>query len=407
MREKPEILEKWNVTEEQWNDWRWQISNRITDAQKLSRFIRLSKEQMEGITVCLKKFRMAITPYYLSLINPTERYCPIALQSIPNPKELVYTRGDMRDPLHEDVDSPVPGLTHRYPDRVLLLVTDCCSMYCRHCTRRRMAGQHDQSLPKDQLDRAFNYIRNKPAIRDVVISGGDPFTLTDKQLEYILKKLRSIKHVEIIRLGTRTPVVLPQRITPELCSMLEKYHPVWVNTHFNHPSEITPEATEAVARLAKAGIPVNNQSVLLRGINDRPDIMKRLVQNLLKIRVRPYYLYQCDLSEGIGHFRTPVSAGIEIIESLRGHTSGLSIPTYVIDAPGGGGKIPLGPNYLLSQGKGKIVLRNFEGNIYLYTEPGQEEEKYSSAKLGVAGLMQSGAITLKPDDEIITVGGSR
>lgn len=213
--------------------------------------------------------------------------------------------------------------------------------------------------------------------------------------------------MEIIRLGTRTPVVLPQRITPELCSMLEKYHPVWVNTHFNHPSEITPEATEAVARLAKAGIPVNNQSVLLRGINDRPDIMKRLVQNLLKIRVRPYYLYQCDLSEGIGHFRTPVSAGIEIIESLRGHTSGLSIPTYVIDAPGGGGKIPLGPNYLLSQGKGKIVLRNFEGNIYLYTEPGQEEEKYSSAKLGVAGLMQSGAITLKPDDEIITVGGSR
>lgn len=193
MREKPEILEKWNVTEEQWNDWRWQISNRITDAQKLSRFIRLSKEQMEGITVCLKKFRMAITPYYLSLINPTERYCPIALQSIPNPKELVYTRGDMRDPLHEDVDSPVPGLTHRYPDRVLLLVTDCCSMYCRHCTRRRMAGQHDQSLPKDQLDRAFNYIRNKPAIRDVVISGGDPFTLTDKQLEYILKKLRSIE----------------------------------------------------------------------------------------------------------------------------------------------------------------------------------------------------------------------
>ncbi len=407
MREKNEILEKWNVTEEQWNDWRWQISNRITDAQELSRFIRLSKEQMEGITVCLKKFRMAITPYYLSLINPTERYCPIALQSIPNPKELVYTRGDMRDPLHEDVDSPVPGLTHRYPDRVLLLVTDCCSMYCRHCTRRRMAGQHDQSLPKDQLDRAFNYIRNKPAIRDVVISGGDPFTLTDKQLEYILKKLRSIKHVEIIRLGTRTPVVLPQRITPELCSMLEKYHPVWVNTHFNHPSEITPEATGAVARLTKAGIPVNNQSVLLRGINDRPDIMKRLVQNLLKIRVRPYYLYQCDLSEGIGHFRTPVSAGIEIIESLRGHTSGLSIPTYVIDAPGGGGKIPLGPNYLLSQGKGKIVLRNFEGNVYLYTEPGQEEEKYSSAKLGVAGLMQSGEVTLKPDDEIITVGGSR
>ncbi|MCL5289887.1 MAG: lysine 2,3-aminomutase [Bacillota bacterium] len=405
MQGKKEILLQWNVTEEPWNDWRWQICNRITSVEKLAEFITLSDREKKNIAACLKKFRMAITPYYLSLIHPSERNCPIRLQAIPDPRETVYTRGDMRDPLHEDVDSPVPGLTHRYPDRVLLLITDCCSMYCRHCTRRRMAGQHDKSLPKTQLDKAFAYIRSQPMVRDVVISGGDPFTLADEQLEYILSKLRAIKHLEIIRFGTRTPVVLPQRITPELCTMLEKYHPIWVNTHFNHPREITQEATEAVNRLTKAGIPVNNQSVLLRHINDRPDIMRKLVQGLLRIRVRPYYLYQCDLSEGIGHFRTPVSAGIEIIESLRGHTSGLSVPTFVIDAPGGGGKIPVGPNYLLSQGKGKIVLRNFEGNVYLYTEPGQEEETYPAAKLGIAGLMQNGAVTFANANKKIDVEG--
>lgn len=405
MYELKNLLIKWNATEEQWNDWHWQISNRITSVEKLSQFIELTNREKEGISACLKKFRMAITPYYASLIHQTDRKCPIRRQAVPNPKELLSTRGDMKDPLHEDLDSPVPGLTHRYPDRVLLLVTDCCSMYCRHCTRRRMAGQNDSSLPKTNLDRAFTYIRSNTAIRDVVISGGDPFTLSNDQLEYILKKLRSIKHLEIIRFGTRTPVVLPQRITPELCSMLEKYHPIWINTHFNHPREITPEAAEACARLAKAGIPVNNQSVLLRGINDRPDIMKKLVQKLLKTRVRPYYLYQCDLSEGIGHFRTPVSAGIEIIESLRGHTSGLSVPTFVIDAPGGGGKIPVGPNYLLSQGKGKTVLRNFEGNIYLYTEPGQEEEIYETSKLGIAGLMQRGTTDFVAEDKKLAAKG--
>ncbi len=387
-------MEKLKISEEEWNDWRWQISHRITSVEELSHFIDLNESEKKDIKSCLKRFRMAITPYYASLMHPAERDCPIRLQAVPRQEELVSTRGDMRDPLHEDIDSPVPGLTHRYPDRVLLLVTDCCSMYCRHCTRRRIAGHNDSLMPKAQLERAFSYIKNNPVIRDVLISGGDPFTLTDDQLEYILQKLRSIRHVEIIRIGTRTPVVLPQRITPELCSVLEKYHPIWINTHFNHPRELTREATRACARLAKAGIPLGNQSVLLKGINDNPEIMKQLVQKLLKNRVRPYYLYQCDLSEGIGHFRTPVSTGIELIENLRGHTSGLAIPTFVIDAPGGGGKIPLGPNYVLSQGRGKIVLRNFEGNIYLYTEPGKQEEKQKTPGIGIAGLLQGGAVML-------------
>ena len=384
------IPEKWEVKKEQWNDWSWQIRNRITDVRTLSKFVDLTDREMEEISACLKKFRMAITPYYTSLINWSDRNCPIRLQAIPRIDELQSAIGDMRDPLHEDIDSPVPGLTHRYPDRVLLLVTDTCSMYCRHCTRRRMAGQQDKSMPGSQLERALSYIKNNPSIRDVVISGGDPLTLTDSQLEKILKKLRSIRHVEIIRIGTRTPVVMPQRITTELCAMLEKYHPIWINTHFNHPKEITPEAAQACRRLSGAGIPLNNQSVLLRGVNDRTDVMKKLVQKLLKIRVRPYYLYQCDLSEGIGHFRTPVSTGIEIMENLRGHTSGLGVPTFVVDAPGGGGKIPLMPNYVLSQGNGKTVLRNYEGNIYMYTEPGSRETTNPTTKLGIAGLMQSG-----------------
>ncbi|HBV97678.1 MAG: lysine 2,3-aminomutase [Peptococcaceae bacterium BICA1-7] len=390
--------EKWEVEKEQWNDWNWQIQNRITDVQTLARFIDLTDREKEDINSCLKKFRMAVTPYYASLMSRSDRECPVRLQAIPRINELSATCGDMRDPLHEDIDSPVPGLTHRYPDRALLLVTDTCSMYCRHCTRRRMAGQQDKSMPAGHLDRAIAYIKSHPSIRDVVISGGDPLTLSDSHIENILRKLRSIRHVEIIRIGTRTPVVLPQRITPELCAILEKYHPLWINTHFNHPLEITQESAQACARLSRAGIPLNNQSVLLRGINDRTDIMKKLVQKLLKTRVRPYYLYQCDLSEGIGHFRTPISSGIEIMEGLRGHTSGLAVPTYVVDAPGGGGKIPLMPNYLLSQGRGKTVLRNFEGGIYMYTEPGSKEIKNPTVSLGVAGLMQSGkAVFAKTD----------
>lgn len=385
---RPDWRKLWPVTDQEWNDWRWQLSHRITGVEELSRIIELTGKEKVGIEACLKKFRMAITPYYASLIDSDDINCPVRMQAVPCPEELRRTRGDMRDPLDEEGDSPVPGLTHRYPDRVLFLVTDCCSMYCRHCTRRRLAGQRDGALPKSRVDRAIAYIKGNPAVRDVLVSGGDPLTLTDEQLEYILRKLRAIEHVDIIRIGTRTPVVLPRRITPQLCAMLEKYHPLFINTHFNHPREITPQAKEACDRLAGAGIPLGNQSVLLRGVNDRPDVMKELVQQLLKIRVRPYYLYQCDLSEGIGHFRTPVSTGIEIIENLRGHTSGLAVPNFVIDAPGGGGKIPLGPNYVLSQGRGKIVLRNFEGNIYLYTEPGPNEDGHTAGSSGVAGLLR-------------------
>jgi len=390
----------WPVAEREWNDWRWQMSHRITGVGELSRIIDLTDEEKQGIEACLKRFRMAVTPYYASLINPGNVNCPVRLQAVPRPEELQVTRGDMRDPLDEESDSPVSGLTHRYPDRVLFLVTDCCAMYCRHCTRRRLAGQRDRALPESQLERAITYIKGNPAIRDVLISGGDPLTLSDEKLEIILRQLRAIEHVEIIRIGTRTPVVLPQRITPELCAMLKKYHPLFINTHFNHTQEITPESSAACARLAEAGIPLGNQSVLLRKVNDCPEEMKELVQQLLKIRVRPYYLYQCDLSEGIGHFRTPVGTGIEIIENLRGHTSGLAVPNYVIDAPGGGGKIPLGPNYVLSQGRGKIVLRNFEGNIYLYTEPGSNDKTSVVEGKGVAGLLRGKTVMLGADDGV-------
>jgi lysine 2,3-aminomutase len=312
---------------------------------------------------------MAITPYYASLMSKDDPNCPVRRQAVPDPLEMHMSGADMDDPLHEDVDSPVPGITHRYPDRVLLLVTDQCSMYCRHCTRRRMAGTKDRSLPVSQVEKAIKYIKSNPVVRDVLISGGDPLTLKDDKLEYIISRLRAIPHVEIIRIGSRMPVVLPQRITPELCTMLKKYHPVWLNTHFNHPKEITRESIAACARLADAGIPLGNQSVLLKGVNDCTHIMKSLLHHLVKMRVRPYYLYQCDLSQGIEHFRTAVNKGIEIVEGLRGHTSGFAVPTFVVDAPGGGGKIPVGPQYLISQSDQKVILRNFEGNMYTYTEP--------------------------------------
>lgn len=378
-----------------WNDWRWHMKNRITNAEELRNYIKLTPEEAKGISACLKQFRMAITPYYASLMDPADPDCPIRKQAIPSVQELVSYKCDLDDPLNEERDSPVPGLTHRYPDRVLLLVTDQCSMYCRHCTRRRMAGQKDRALPRKQVEIAFEYIRKTPAIRDVIISGGDPLTLPDSEIELLLKELRSIPHVEIIRIGTRTPVVLPQRITRELCQMIQKYHPVWINTHFNHPKEITPEAKAACERMANHGIPVGNQSVLLKGVNDCPHIMKELMRKLLQIRVRPYYIYQCDLSRGIGHFRTSVGKGIQIMENLRGHTSGLAVPHYVIDAPGGGGKIPVNPQYLISQSDRQVILRNFEGKLFSYAEP--EENKSSCScpactgeraeTYGVAGML--------------------
>ncbi|MCL2188779.1 MAG: lysine 2,3-aminomutase [Defluviitaleaceae bacterium] len=358
-----------SIPAEQWNDWLWQERNIIKNVDELKKLIPISVAEEIAISDCLQKFRMTITPFYLSLIDPTQPNDPIRLQCIPSRAELDTMEEDMGDPLHEDKDSTVTGLTHRYPDRALLLITDQCSMYCRHCTRRRFAGHQDKPLPMAQVENAIAHIAKTPVIRDVLLSGGDPLLLYDDKLEHIIKKLYEIPHVEIIRLGSRLPVVLPQRITDDLCNMFKKYHPIWINTHFNHPSEITPEAIVACEKLANAGIPLGNQSVLLAGVNDCVHVMKDLVQRLVKMRIRPYYIYQCDLSQGLSHFRTPISKGIEIIEALRGHTSGFAVPTFVVDAPGGGGKIPVMPNYLISQGRNNAILRNYEGVITKYTEP--------------------------------------
>jgi lysine 2,3-aminomutase len=399
-------IELWkNVSDEEWNDWKWQVRNRITDVEDLKKVINLTEKEEYEIKETLKKFRMGITPYYASLMDKDNQDCPIRMQAVPTIMETHIGSADMVDPLHEDTDSPVPGLTHRYPDRVLLLITDQCSMYCRHCTRRRFAGQQDSAMPVDRIDAAIEYIRNTPQVRDVLLSGGDALLVSDERLEYIIKKIREIPHVEVIRIGTRTPVVLPQRITDNLVNMLKKYHPIWLNTHFNHPKEITEESKKAIEKLANAGIPLGNQSVLLRGINDCVHIMRELVHKLVQIRVRPYYIYQCDLSMGIEHFRTSVSKGIEIIEGLRGHTSGFAVPTFVVDAPGGGGKIPVMPNYVISMSTNKVILRNFEGVITTYTQPKETEHKCNCPvcrgereyKLtGVAGLIEGNDISLEP-----------
>jgi len=372
-----------DVSPEDWNDWRWQMRNNIRDVETLSKVVPLSEAEKADIGEVLKIFRMAITPYYASLIDPDNPACPVRLQAIPRIQETQFGGHDESDPLHEDVDSPVPGLTHRYPDRVLFLVTHLCSMNCRHCTRRRVVGTEDRDLDDVYIEEALDYIRKTPTIRDVLISGGDPFVLSTEKLERIISGIRAIPHVEIIRIGTRTPVVMPMRVTEELVAMLRKYQPIYVNTHFNHPKEITKEAKQACERLADAGIPLGNQSVLLRDVNDCPVLMKRLVQDLLAIRVKPYYLYQCDLSRGIAHFRTTVSKGIEIIENLRGHTSGIAVPTFVIDAPGGGGKIPVMPDYLIASNEKRVVLRNYEGVITTYDEPKFYEENCGKCRICV------------------------
>ncbi len=393
-----------SVTDEQWNDWKWQVKNRIETYEELSKYFTFAPEEAEGIKKALAKFRMAITPYYLSLIDPNDPYDPIRRQAIPAGEECNIAPADLNDPLHEDEDSPAPGLTHRYPDRVLFLITDMCSMYCRHCTRRRFAGQKDDESPSERIEKCLAYIEKTPQVRDVLLSGGDCLMVSDAKLEYIIGRLRKIPHVEIVRLGSRTPVVCPQRITPELCEMLKKYHPIWLNTHFNHPNEFTPEAEQALARLANAGIPLGNQTVLLRGVNDCVHVMKKLMHELVRNRVRPYYIYQCDLSMGLEHFRTPVSKGIEIIENLRGHTSGYAVPTFVVDAPGGGGKTPVMPQYVISQSPDKVILRNFEGVITTYTEPREYHEECHceacQAKRrvdeGVASLLETDRMALEP-----------
>ncbi len=392
------------VADEQWNDWKWQVKNRIETYEELSKYFTFKPEEAEGIKKALAQFRMAITPYYLSLIDPNDPFDPIRIQAIPQGAECNIAPADLNDPLHEDEDSPAPGLTHRYPDRVLFLITDMCSMYCRHCTRRRFAGQKDDESPSSRIEKCLEYIEKTPQVRDVLLSGGDCLMVSDEKLEYIFQRLRAIKHVEIVRLGSRTPVVCPQRITPELCEMLKKYHPVWLNTHFNHPNEFTPEAEQALARLANAGIPLGNQTVLLRGVNDCVHVMKKLMHELVRNRVRPYYIYQCDLSMGLEHFRTPVSKGIEIIENLRGHTSGYAVPTFVVDAPGGGGKTPVMPQYVISQSPDKVILRNFEGVITTYTEPREyHEDCHCEACMakrrvdeGVASLLETDRMALEP-----------
>ncbi|MCI5177893.1 MAG: lysine 2,3-aminomutase [Candidatus Electrothrix sp. AW3_4] len=381
-----------DVSKTIWKDWKWQVKNRIRSLQQLEDFLELElgEEKKKHIQQTIEKFPLSITPYYLSLIDRENfEHDPVFIQAVPSIRELDMSNEDMTDPLHEEKDSPVPGITHRYPDRVLFLVSNVCAMYCRHCTRKRKVGDIDNIPSKEVIEQGLEYIRNTPIIRDVLLSGGDPFLLPSVYLDYILTELGKIEHVEVIRIGTRTPVVLPYRITDNLVSILKKHQPLWVNTHFNHPRELTESARIALAKLADAGIPLGNQSVLLSGVNDCPRIMRTLVHKLVANRVRPYYLYQCDLSEGLSHFRTPVGKGIEIIESLIGHTSGFSVPTYVIDAPGGGGKIPIMPNYLISWSTNKVVLRNYEGVITTYKEPDSYEPIFCDRKCDNCDLQLS------------------
>jgi lysine 2,3-aminomutase len=351
-----------------WEDWQWQLKHRIRTKEDLSQVIQLTPEEEAGIKKASGRLSLAITPYWATLMDPEDPDCVLRRQAVPVGSEFAVGPHEMIDPCAEDRDSPAPHLVHRYPDRVLLLATEHCALYCRHCTRRRLVGEHQESNSTSRFDPAIDYIRSNRKIRDVLISGGDPFVLQDEEIEDLLQKIRSISHVEFLRIGTRVPVTLPQRITEKLVTMLKKYSPLWVSIHFNHPKEITKRCKSACDMMSDAGIPLGSQTVLLKGINDRPYIMKRLMQELLQIRVRPYYIYQCDPVRGTQHFRTPVAVGINIIEKLRGHTSGYAVPVYVIDGPGGGGKIPVGPNYILSQAKGKYVLRNFKGKIYTYLE---------------------------------------
>jgi lysine 2,3-aminomutase len=358
-----------DVSREQWDDWHWQLNNRITTVEKLCQVIRLTDEEKKVISQSLHTLRMAITPYYASLMDPEDPRCPIRQRAVPTMAETYISNEDLFDPLHEDSDSPSPGVTHRYPDRLLFLVTDQCSMYCRHCTRRRFSGETDRPRSQSEMDAAIAYVRDTPGVRDVLLSGGDPFTMATERLEYIVARLYEIPHVEIVRYGSATPVVMPQRITDELVQMLKKYQPVWINTHFNHPKEITAQAKQALAKLADAGFVLGNQSALLRGVNDCPYIIKELCQRLVENRVHPYRLYQCDLSQGISHFRTSIRRGIEIIEHLKGHTTGFAVPEFMVDLPGGGGKTPVNPFYMISQSDRSVIFRNYEGVIAKYVEP--------------------------------------
>jgi lysine 2,3-aminomutase len=407
-----------NVPDEKWNDWHWQLANRLNNAVDFEKLFPLKDSERKALTKG-KGLRVDVTPYFASLIRPEDPEDPLRKQIVPSETELLPFTGMMEDSLSEDRHSPVPGLVHRYPDRVLMLVTTQCASYCRYCTRARIVGHTGATFSRAEFDMQIEYIRQTPQVRDVLISGGDPLTLAPKLLEELIRRVREIPHVEIIRIGSRVPVFLPMRITDELCDMLQKYHPLWMNIHVNHPNEITTELAAACERLNRAGIPLGNQTVLLAGVNDCLQIQRRLVQDLLRIRVRPYYLYQCDLVDGAGHFRTPVAKGIEIIEGLRGHTTGFAVPNFMIDAPGGGGKVPVAPSYLISMSDHKIVLRNYEGYITSYEEPHEykphdpsscqycQEKSVIKDQSGVSGLLEGDAMAIKPDhfDDLHSRGG--
>ena len=409
-----------DVPDEKWNDWRWQLSNRLNSVEDFEKVFRLTDSEQKALNT-QNLFRVDITPYFVSLIDPQDINDPIRMQVIPRADEITPFTGMMEDSLAEDRHSPVPGLVHRYPDRVLMLVTTQCASYCRYCTRSRIVGDPSATFSRSDFEAQIDYLKRTPQVRDVLLSGGDPLTLAPRLLEELLGRLREIPHIEILRIGTRVPVFMPMRVTDELCTALEKYHPLWMNIHVNHPNEITAELAAACDKLSRAGIPLGNQSVLLAGINDCVHIQRKLVQDLVRIRVRPYYLYQCDLVEGAGHFRTPVGKGIEIIEGLRGHVSGYAVPTFVVDAPGGGGKIPVMPNYLISQSDHKVILRNFEGFITTYEEPLEykphdpktcpfcQNKRPEPGQEGLTSLLDGDAMFIKPqnfDDLHVRGGGT-
>jgi lysine 2,3-aminomutase len=399
---------KWyDVPDEKWFDWRWQLANRLNSVEELGEVIRLTESEKQALSA-KGLFRVDITPYFASLIDPDDPNCPVRKQVIPTARELEKFESQMEDSLAEDRHSPVPGLVHRYPDRVLFLVTTQCASYCRYCTRSRIVGDASATFKRSEWDAAIDYLKRTPQVRDVLLSGGDPLTLAPKLLEELLARLREIPHIEIIRIGSRVPVFMPMRIDQEFCDMVQKYHPFWMNIHVNHAREITPELRQACDRLSRAGVPLGNQSVLLAGINDSVNIQRELLHELVKMRVRPYYLYQCDMVEGAGHLRTSVTRGLEIMEGLRGHTSGYAVPLYMIDGPGGGGKIPVMPNYVISQAPGKIVLRNYEGFLTTYSEPldydphaidvldAQARKRLEPGQRGVLGMLEGERLTIEP-----------
>ena len=398
-----------DVPDEKWNYWRWQLSHRLNTVEEIEKILPLTESERKALQTS-GLFRVDVTPYFISLIDPEDPNDPVRRQIIPRSEEMQAFTAMMEDSLAEDRHSPVPGLVHRYPDRVLMLVTTQCASYCRYCTRSRIVGDPGQTFSRQEFEAQLEYLKRTPQVRDVLLSGGDPLVLAPKILEEILTRLREIPHIEIIRIGSRVPVFLPMRVTQELCDMLQKFHPLWINIHINHPNEISQELAEACDRMARAGIPLGNQSVLLAGVNDCVHIQRELVQKMTRIRVRPYYLYQCDLVEGAGHFRTPVAKGIEIIEGLRGHTSGYAVPQFIVDAPGGGGKIPVMPNYQISASDHKIILRNYEGYVTTYEEPTEykahdpatcsycQSKRPEPGQTGITGLLDGEDMFIKPEN---------